>query len=470
MPLFQPRNRIQILREMVARVIARSKLAGLFRNSVVFHLLAAAANEDTEQYVQMARLKTLFSIDQARGSDLDARAAEIVPGIIKRRKAIYATTTILVGRPGIVGTIPIPVGSQFAGSDAQGQIRFRTLGSGSIPNGSNTSAAIPVVATLAGTRANLVAGAINQIVTRIPGVTTVTNPADIKTGFDRESDESFRARLKAFVQAISRATPRALEGFARNVQLANGQRVLFATVSETILPSGLVSLYIDDGTGAVETYDSSFLLSPDTFLPSATGGEMDLFTTSRPIRDDGSYVLEIDTGSGFVAQVRGTDYELNPALGQAELSSASWPTGLPTSAVARANYRFYTGLIQEVQRVIDGDPTDPLRTPGVRAAGIQVRVLPPQTVFQSIVGQISVSEGFDPTTVATNVKSALQGYINGLGIGDDVIAAEVIQRAMDVDGMFNFKLTSLTGSSPAADQVILANQVARITSGSISLT
>jgi uncharacterized phage protein gp47/JayE len=469
-PIFQPRNRVQILREMVGRVIARSKLVGLFRNSVVFHLLAAAANEDSEQYVQMARLRNLFSIDKASGSDLDERAKEIVPGIIRRRPALFATTTVIFSRPGVVGVVAIPVGTQVYTTDAQGQVRFRTTAAASILAGNTTSGAVPVVATAPGDRANVDAGQIVGFANRIPGVTGVTNPANVDNGQNRESDESFRARLKAFVQAISRGTRRAIEGFARSVILATGQRVLFAKVVETILPSGLVVLYIDDGTGNVETYDATYIAGWDTFLSPAVGGEQDIFTTELPIRDDGGFALEIDTGSGFVAQVRGTDYELNPALGQIELSSATWPTGLPAGAICRAHYRYYTGLIAEVQRVIDGDEADPIRVPGVRAAGIQVQVKAPQTVFQSITGAISVAEGFDPAAVADEVSSALQAYINGLDIGDDVIVAEIIQRAMDVTGMYNFRLIDLSGSSPPADQIVLSSQVARITAGSITLT
>jgi uncharacterized phage protein gp47/JayE len=138
--------------------------------------------------------------------------------------------------------------------------------------------------------------------------------------------------------------------------------------------------------------------------------------------------------------------------------------------VARASYRFYLGLIQETQRIIDGDPLDPLRVPGVRAAGIQVIVREPAAVFQSIVAQISVLGDYDPTEVASAVQAAIQSYINGLDIGDDVIVAEIIERAMGVPGMFNFSITSLTGSSPATDQIILETQVARISSGSITLT
>lgn len=469
MPIFQPRNRVQILREMVARAVARSRLAGLFRNSALFHVLAAAANEDAEQYVQMARLRKLFSIDDAQGTDLDERAAEIVPGLVRRRAALYATTTVVVSRPGTTGVVAIPAGSLFAATDAQGQIRFRTTAAGSILAGNTTSAPIAVVATIAGSRANVAAGEINALVTRIPGVTGVTNTADVDNGFDREGDPSFRARIKGFVRGLSRATVAAVESFARSVILGDGRRVLFAKLFEPVIPSGLLQLYIDDGTGAVETYDASYIGAPDTFVVTATGGEIDLFTTDRPIRDDGSFTLEIDSGSGFVTQVRDVDYSLNPSTGQIELLAASWPTGLGAGDSARAEYRFYTGLIAEVQRVIEGDPTD-ASTPGVRGHGVQIRVLAPQTLYQTVVAQISVLDDYDSAVVSQAVRSAIQGYINGLGIGEHVIVSELIERAMSVAGMFNFRLTSLTGSSPATDQIVLRTQVARIVSASITLT
>lgn len=478
MPVFQPRNRIQIIREMVARLVARSKLTGLNRNSVFFHLLAAAANEDTEQYVQLARLRNLFSIDRARGSDLDERAAEIVPGVIVRRTARFASNDVVFSRPGTTGTIPIPAGTQVGATDPQGQVRFRTTVAGEIAAGNTTSGNINVVCTIAGVRGNITSPNINQIVSRIPGITGVTNPSDFTNGRDRESDESFRARLKSFVQAISRATPNALEGFARQVVLADGRRVLFARLVEPILPTGTVELFIDDGTGSIEEFSNDFISSFDTFVASAIGGETDAFTTEKPIRDDGSFVLEVDSlldapssGGGFVALTRGTDYELNAALGQIELLPGGAVPSLSAGYSLRANYRYYLGLIQETQRVIDGDVDDPLRRPGVRGAGVQVLVKPPLAIFQTLSASISVLDDFDPTVVAVDVRSAIQDYINSLDIGADVIVAEIVERSMAVTGMFNFRIIDLSGSGAGGvDQVILNNQVARITSGSITLT
>lgn len=470
MPIFQPRNRIQILRDMIARVVARSRLSGLTKNSVFYHILAAAAAEDAEQYVQMARLRRLFSIDKATGSDLDERAKEIVPSTIFRTPALFGSTTVVFSRPGTTGTVTIPVGTQVAASDVDGQIRFRTTSAGEISAGNTASAAINVVATTAGVRGNVAAGAISRIISRIPGISSVTNATAVSNARDREGDPSFRARIKSYVQAISRGTPNAIEAFARNVILADGRRVLFATIVEPIIPNGKVDLYIDDGTGAVSEVSEEFIGTWDVFVSSITdGGERNFFVTAGPVRDDGALQVEADTGGGFVALVQGTDYEFNFSTGQLELSTSSFPTGLPVGGSLRAQYRYYTGLIAETQRIINGDPNDELRAPGVRAAGVQVTVRAPATVFQSLVGTLAVRADFDPAVVANNVETAIQNYINGLDIGDDVIVAEIIERAMSVDGMFNFNITSLTGGSPAADQVILSNQIARITAGSITL-
>ena len=466
MPIFSLRNRVQILRDMVARVVARSPLAGLTQNSAVYHILAAASAEDAEQYLQLSRLRSLFSIDRATGSDLDERAAEIQPAVITRRSALYATGLCTFSRPGTLGATLVPAGTIVAASDSQGQIKFRTTAAATILPGNTFVAGVPVVAMEAGSRSNVDASQVVRFVTRIPGVTVVTNPASYTTGRDRESDEDFRARLKAYTQSLSRGTVTALAGYALNVLLTTGQRVLFAKVFEPAIPNGTVRLYIDDGTGAIETFSTAFIGTPDVFLPVAVGGERDVFTTQKPIRDDGSFVFRINA----VVQTRDVDFYLNTATGQITLTTASYPTGLAPGDVCDAEYRFYTGLIQATQRVIDGDPSSPLQFPGVRAAGITVYVLPPQTLLQSVNANLSVAAGFDVTTVTLRVRDTIQDYINTLNIGDDVIVSELIQRIMDVDGMFDVNVLSLTGSSPPANQVVGATQVARIFSVNITLT
>lgn len=469
MPVFQPRTRPDILREMIARVVARSELEGLTLNAAVYHVLAAAATEDAEQYFQATRLRDLFSIDKASGSDLDERAKDYVPNTITRRVPLKATGTALFSRPGTTGTVAIPSGTQIAATDAQGQIQYQTTAVASIPNGSSDSGSVPISAIEAGERGNVAAGQIVQFVSRIPGVPSVTNPSALTTGQDRESDESFRARIKAFVQAMSRGTVAALEAFASDVILSDGQRVLFANVKEPATPTGSIDLFIDNGSGTAEAFDDTFIGAPETLIASAVGGEVEAYTGNKPVRDDGSLIVELDTGGGFNPIVRGTDFEFDSTEGKIVFDPTIFPSGLSTGDAVRAEYRYYTGLIQEVQKVINGDPLNPLVYPGVRPAGVQVLVKSPSLVSQSIAATISVLSGFDTLTVATEVSTAIQAYINNLPIGADVIVAELIERAMAVTGMFNFKIQTLTGSSPAVDQIILDDQAARIVAASISL-
>ena len=457
MPIFQPRARPQILRQMIGRAVARSKLRGLERSSVVYHVLAAAADEDAEQYAQITNMRTLFDIFTASGSDLDDRAAEIQPAVIRRRRSTFATSDQTFVRATSTGDTLIPAGT-IVGA---GNIKFRTQANGIILDGNTQTAGVPTVAMSGGTGSNVVANTIVKIVTRIPGVTSTFNPSDIINGAGRESDEAFRARLVRHVQSLSKGTPASIEAGANDVLLLDGSAVLFAKVVEPLLPTGRFDVMIDDGTGTAEQFDESFLTSDDPILQPALGGATELKLSTRPIRDDGSFVFKI----GGVVQERGADYELNAPRGILELYSPLSAGDLPT-----ANYRFFTGLIQEVQKVIDGDPDSRLTHPGVRSTGAMATVIAAAAVFQTITANISVRSGFDPAAVSREVLTAIQLYINNLDIGKPVIVAELIERAMTVTGMYNFRISDLSGTFPAVDQNILSNQAARIVSSSISLS
>jgi uncharacterized phage protein gp47/JayE len=460
MPLFRPRTRVEILRDMIARVIARSKLVGLVRNSVVFHILAAAADEDAEQYYQLANLRLLFSIDTATGSDLDQRAREIKPSTITRETALFASGQVSFFRNGIVGTTTIPAGTIVAAKDSLGQIQFRTTTAAQIVDGFDTVINVNVVALEAGARGNVQENTISQFVSRVPGVTSVTNPNELSNGRDRESDSRFRARLKLFVQSLSRGTPTAIKAYSLNVQLADGRQVIFARVVEPLFPTGLFDVYIDDGTGTSSQYDETYFSTDDILINPAVGGEENLYTTLKPIYDDGTFRLWIN-GS---LKTRNVDYFLNPARGQIELVSA-----LIAGDNVAAQYRNYIGLVAETQKVLEGVIGGTELYPGVRAGGVQAIVKPAVVAWQSLTAAAAVADDYDAEQVIEEVEAAVLAYINGLDIGAHVIVSEIIERAMSIDGMFNFQISDLSGTFPAVDQIILPYQVARITSANLTI-
>lgn len=462
MPIFRPRTRIEILREMMARVVGRSRLSGLRRNGFTFHVLSSAATEDAELYFQLARLREIFDLENATGSDLDERAQELIFSDEKllRIDKRNATSSVIFGRTSTVGAAPIPIGSYVAASDSAGQILYKTTAAGSILNGNTESSAVPIVAVDAGIRANVDALAVSKLVSRPPGVLTVRNTAKIDNGVDKEKDPVYRARLKGHVQSLSRGTPFAVESFVGAVQLTDGQRVRYSKMIEPVVPNGTAVVYVDDGTGGLDVYDSGFLTSPDTLIASAAGGEERTRLSKYAVRDDGSFVLK----KNGVVMVRNTDYFLNRANGE-----ISFAVALTAGQAITVLYRYYTGLVYEAQLIVSGKPDDRLNYPGVGPASTEIRVLPAARALQTLVGQLSVLDDFDVSTVSVAVASAIQTYINNLSIGEAVLVSKTYAAADSVAGVADFAITSLSGSSPAVNQTVLPSAVARILSAGITI-
>ncbi len=129
------------------------------------------------------------------------------------------------------------------------------------------------------------------------------------------------------------------------------------------------------------------------------------------------------------------------------------------------SYQYYTGLIAEVQRVVDGDPTDRVTYPGYRAAGVDVRVLTPLIETIVVAATLTVLEGFDKATVSTNVQTNIIDYINTLGISGDVIRNEIIERIMSTPGVYNVNLVA-----PVSDVTINDNQLPRTATTSVTVS
>ena len=261
MPKFTPKRFEQILPQMLARVVTRTDLSDVSDSSVVKHILAAAARADDEQYYQMSLLLQLFSIDTATGEDLDERAKDIQPAVITRRQAVKSTGAVVFSRNAVIGTVNIPIGTKVKTSDG---VIFVTTSVGTISPTSpeqiaghgvgRDSNAVAITAELPGESGNVVSYTIVKFDSKPTGVDEVTNPGSLVNGLDKETDDSFRNRLKSFVSSLARCTVSAIEANVIGQQDPDtGQTILFAKVIEDLIDRGNVTLYIDDGTGAAES-------------------------------------------------------------------------------------------------------------------------------------------------------------------------------------------------------------------------
>lgn len=485
MPGLLLRRYEQILQQEINTVVARTAglpnpLNDLTDSSIFKHVLAATARALDEAYYQLGRIPDLFSLDTAVGDDLDQRAREIQPALLARRQAVKATGTVIFSRTGTSGTVTVP-GSTSVKTVAG--VTFLTTVSGQILDTFSSSAPVPVVAAVAGAAGNVAINTITKFDAKPAGVETVTNPATLVGGADPESDDAFRARIRAFIATLARCTPEALEFISKGIQISSGKRVVYSHVFEDPIDRGEVVLYVDDGAGTAEETASvtAELLTQGLAGPpadSCVGGEQFLFTNQKPVRRASPFTLVSGGGPGHGALVEGTHYLLDDPAGQVYLLPShafyaprpGYPQGgASTGETFTFTYAHYTGLVQAVQKVVDGDPADRTNYPGWRAAGVRVRVRVPVVLQQVVQASVLVAEGYvkgvpiggglyTAGSVLEAVQQALSAYVNGLGISGDVILSELIAAIMSVPGVTNCQVLA-----PLNDTVMLDDQLPRLT-------
>jgi len=125
-------------------------------------------------------------------------------------------------------------------------------------------------------------------------------------------------------------------------------------------------------------------------------------------------------------------------------------------------YKYYTGLLQKVQWLIDANDKDYVNYPGYKAAGVQLEVAAPVIKTMEISVDVSTEPAITLDSVSNMVKSEISSYINGLGVGNDVILSEIVAAIQSIDG-----ITDIVISSPTSNTDIADNEVPRINSKNI---
>ena len=249
------------------------------------------ANASVALWMQWLILQVLQTTRAATstGADLDSWMADMT---LARLPAVAAVGTVTFSRLTPSATAFLPVGALVRSADGS-----QTFAVTADPTNSAWSAAaggyslaaglaaltVPVTAEVPGSAGNMQSGAISLMVTAIPGIDAVTNPAPMQNGLDAESDAALRSRFQNFIQSRSRATPLAV-GYA----VSSIQQGLNYAFQENIDTAGNPRIgnfvvTIDDGSGypsasllataaaaveAVRPVGSTFAVQPPTVVPA----------------------------------------------------------------------------------------------------------------------------------------------------------------------------------------------------------
>lgn len=346
---------------------------------------------------------------------------------------------------------------------------------------------------------------------------SVINQKIISNGTLKESDKDFKERGLNKLQSLSRGTPLSLKTAAIGVvDPITSQRVDSASIVEDFTTS-TVLVYIDDGTGltpdfinygagslfsgvsggdsSLEVVDAASFptsgtvlivdstpanselinysdivgnrLLLDTTLSNAhsagtTVNGVDIITlsaeinqryfkmTNLPIRF-GTELIYRKTPTGvWTLLARDVDYIINYGTGEFQLTNLS---GVPQGTVLVSNYTYYTNLIAQVQKILEGDPKDPINYPGYKAAGVFLRVEGP--VIRRISADVTITAeiGYLESDLTTSVRRVIEDYINSKNLGEDIIISKLVDVAFNVSGVKDVII-----NSPTTNEVILENE------------
>ena len=330
------------------------------------------ANASVALWMQWLILQVLQTTRAATstGADLDSWMADMT---LTRLPAVAAVGTVTFSRLTPSATAFLPVGALVRSADGS-----QTFAVTADPTNSAWSAAaggyslaaglaaltVPVTAEVAGSAGNMQSGAISLMVTAIPGIDAVTNPAPMQNGLDAESDAALRSRFQNFIQSRSRATPLAV-GYA----VSSIQQGLSYALQENIDTAGNPRIgnfvvTIDDGSG----YPSASLLATAAAAVEAVRPVGSTFAVQPPIVVPANLNVLLTVPSGatkppIVAMVA-------TAL-QAYINALPIGAPLPLTKVAQVAYAAHPAVVNVGALSINGGTAD-LTPPasGVIKAGV----------------------------------------------------------------------------------------------------
>lgn len=141
-----------------------------------------------------------------------------------------------------------------------------------------------------------------------------------------------------------------------------------------------------------------------------------------------------------------TDYNLykNPTL--TALNKLGFPENTP--ATNSDGYKYYSGLLGEVNKVIYGDPTDPVNYPGYASANANIEVTAPQVkqVFLNIF--VRMQSGFSLSEAKLAIRNAAAAAVNATPVGQDVAYSDVISAVNAINGVFAVAIEDNTTDHP----------------------
>lgn len=465
---FTPRSARQYLEQMAYGVIARSELTDLSPSSVLLQLLWGVAQAMAGVEARLFAMTRAFLLE-GQGALLDDRAADFPDPSMRRKGATAASGAVVTLTRGgdLSGKLVVPAGVLLGRADAS--VLYRTDGEVVFDIHEATVSGVSVVALTPGEAGNAPAGVLTRLVSAPDALIAASNTAPISGGAQTESDERLRARLRLWLSGLAGSQPAALQATALSFVSSQGATVAFAHVFEDLRRPGYSELIIDDGSGGA---GGKRAMTPATGTVGA-GGALLLWheaPATAPIevvrvqRGLTSFELRVSLGHITSCPERGVVWVLDPALLQEGdvWTIATDPNGDP--------YEVYTGIVAELQRVIEGDASAGRATPGRRAAGTRVRVRPASAQLVAFDLHLLPAQGVDLAALGEQARGAVLRHLQALAPGQTLRASALVADLMALPDLVSVRLYRGGTRAPLEDITPSApDRSLRSTAGSIKI-
>lgn len=146
-----------------------------------------------------------------------------------------------------------------------------------------------------------------------------------------------------------------------------------------------------------------------------------------------------------------SSYKMSPAF-NTQIKSLYKLNYDSSTTVGVDGYKYFTELISEAHRVLDGLPSNVIAYPGVRAAGTLIEVSAPLIKSIQIALSIESRDGISLNSIKNPVKSSITAYVNSLGVGKEVVISEVIKHVQEVPGV---KSVQIDFTLPIANEGVI---------------
>ena len=158
------------------------------------------------------------------------------------------------------------------------------------------------------------------------------------------------------------------------------------------------------------------------------------------------YVVMVDPANSnqsiLVFDTNNTYSKVNENAGEV-LISAIGKFGFSEIAISGLDsYRYDTGLVAEVNKILYGDPRDPITYPGIAAAGAEIFVKPPLVRRIQISINVRVRTGVPFASISDQVRNSIAALINSSPIGRSIAISSIIASVNSIPGTVAVSITS----------------------------